>query len=58
MISAATEWVLALALGAVLLVEPILVSLLRFALPLAARLDHRRIVPRTWATAAAIPWRP
>ncbi|WP_062985734.1 DMT family transporter [Nocardia anaemiae] len=46
--------VAALALGAVLLVQPILVSMLVFALPLSARLNHRRVTPRTWATAIAL----
>ncbi|WP_181722229.1 DMT family transporter [Nocardia gipuzkoensis] len=46
--------VAALALGAVLLVQPILVSALVFALPLSARLNHRRVPPRTWATALAL----
>ncbi|WP_433664952.1 DMT family transporter [Nocardia sp. CA-128927] len=46
--------VAALALGAVLLVQPILVSALVFALPLAARLNHRSISARTWATALAL----
>ncbi len=46
--------VLALALGSVLLVQPILVSALVFALPLAARFSGRRITPRTWAMAAAL----
>ncbi|MFC9440320.1 DMT family transporter [Nocardia sp. NPDC057030] len=46
--------VAALALGAVLLVQPILVSALVFALPLAARLNGRRISARTWATALAL----
>ncbi|WP_330257232.1 DMT family transporter [Nocardia sp. NBC_00565] len=46
--------VVALALGAVLLVQPILVSMLIFALPLSARLNRRRITPRTWATAIAL----
>jgi drug/metabolite transporter (DMT)-like permease len=46
--------VAALALGAVLLVQPILVSMLVFALPLSARLNHRRVAPRTWATALAL----
>ncbi|KAA8889384.1 hypothetical protein F3087_10665 [Nocardia colli] len=46
--------VAALALGAVLLVQPILVSALVFALPLAARLNGRRIAARTWATALAL----
>ncbi|WP_039797861.1 DMT family transporter [Nocardia araoensis] len=46
--------VLALALGAVLLVQPILVSALVFALPLSARLNDRRVAPRTWATALVL----
>ncbi|MFE9578027.1 DMT family transporter [Nocardia sp. NPDC006044] len=46
--------VAALALGAVLLVQPILVSALVFALPLAARLNGRRIGARTWATALTL----
>ncbi|MEU7632507.1 DMT family transporter [Nocardia sp. NPDC049220] len=46
--------VAALALGAVLLVQPILVSALVFALPLAARLNSRRITPRTWLTALTL----
>ncbi|GAA5091926.1 DMT family transporter [Nocardia iowensis] len=46
--------VAALALGAVLLVQPILVSALVFALPLAAKLNGRRITGRTWATALAL----
>ncbi|MEV0248254.1 DMT family transporter [Nocardia sp. NPDC050712] len=46
--------VAALALGPVLLVQPILVSALVFALPLAARLNGRRISARTWATAVAL----
>ncbi|WP_433723515.1 DMT family transporter [Nocardia sp. CA-129566] len=46
--------VAALALGAVLLVQPMLVSMLIFALPLSARLNNRRIAPRTWATAIAL----
>ncbi|MEU5762981.1 DMT family transporter [Nocardia sp. NPDC047648] len=46
--------VAALALGAVLLVQPILVSALVFALPLSARLNNRRVAPRTWATALAL----
>ncbi|WP_228001175.1 DMT family transporter [Nocardia australiensis] len=44
----------ALALGAVLLVQPILVSMLVFALPLSARLNGRRVTGRTWATALAL----
>ncbi|WP_194818506.1 DMT family transporter [Nocardia sp. XZ_19_385] len=46
--------VAALALGPVLLVQPILVSALVFALPLSARLNGRRISARTWATALAL----
>ncbi|WP_433755082.1 DMT family transporter [Nocardia sp. CA-135398] len=46
--------VAALALGAVLLVQPILVSMLVFALPLSARLNRRRVTPRTWAAAVAL----
>ncbi|WP_433205779.1 DMT family transporter [Nocardia sp. CA-107356] len=46
--------VAALTLGAVLLVQPILVSMLVFALPISARLNGRRITPRTWATAIAL----
>lgn len=45
---------LALALGSVLLVQPILVSALVFALPLSARFSGRRISRRTWAMAAAL----
>ncbi|WP_216906718.1 DMT family transporter [Nocardia noduli] len=46
--------VVALALGSVLLVQPLLVSMLVFALPLSARLNGRRITGRTWATALAL----
>lgn len=46
--------VAALALGAVLLVQPILVSMLVFALPLSARLNGRRVTGRMWATAIAL----
>ncbi|MEV6428129.1 DMT family transporter [Nocardia sp. NPDC051463] len=46
--------VVALALGAVLLVQPILVSMLVFALPLSARLNGRKVTGRTWATAIAL----
>ncbi|WP_246002601.1 DMT family transporter [Nocardia tenerifensis] len=46
--------VAALALGAVLVVQPILVSALVFALPLAARLNGRRIGARTWGSALAL----
>ncbi|MFC8382895.1 DMT family transporter [Nocardia sp. NPDC057272] len=43
--------VLALAFGAVLVVQPILVSALVFALPLSARLNGQRITARAAATA-------
>ncbi|MBH0776278.1 DMT family transporter [Nocardia bovistercoris] len=46
--------VAALALGSVLLVQPLLVSALIFALPLSARLNGRRIDAGTWATAGAL----
>ncbi|MFC8047853.1 DMT family transporter [Nocardia sp. NPDC057353] len=46
--------VVALSLGAVLLVQPILVSALIFALPLAARLDRRRIDTGSMVAAAAL----
>ncbi|WP_067545888.1 DMT family transporter [Nocardia crassostreae] len=46
--------VVALALGAVLLVQPILVSALVFALPLSARINRRGISARTWAIALAL----
>ncbi len=46
--------VVALALGAVLLVQPILVSALVFALPLSARLTGRRVGARNWAAALAL----
>ncbi|WP_067715810.1 DMT family transporter [Nocardia yamanashiensis] len=46
--------VAALALGAVLLVQPILVSALVFALPLAARLNGRRITGRELGMAVAL----
>ncbi|MFC3962878.1 DMT family transporter [Nocardia jiangsuensis] len=46
--------VVALTLGAVLLVQPILVSALIFALPLAARLDRRRIDTGSMVAAAAL----
>jgi drug/metabolite transporter (DMT)-like permease len=39
---------LALAHGSLLLVQPILVSALLFALPLSARLAHRRVTRREW----------
>lgn len=46
--------VAALALGPVLLVQPILVSALVFALPLSARLNGRRVSARTWGMALAL----
>lgn len=46
--------VAALALGSVLVVQPILVSALVFALPLAARYSGRRVTGRMWAQAAAL----
>ncbi|MFD0363247.1 DMT family transporter [Nocardia sp. GCM10030253] len=46
--------VAALALGAVLLVQPILVSMLVFALPLSARINRRSVTGRTWAAAIAL----
>ncbi|MFD6392878.1 DMT family transporter [Nocardia sp. NPDC060259] len=46
--------VLALSLGAVLVVQPILVSSLVFALPLSARLNHQRITGRAAATALVL----
>lgn len=46
--------VAALAFGTVLLVQPILVSALVFALPLAAWLNGTRIDARTWAAALAL----
>ena len=42
---------LALANGSLLLVQPILVSALLFALPLSARLAHRRVTRGEWAWA-------
>lgn len=46
--------VAALALGSVLVVQPILVSSLIFALPLAAHYSGHRISGRMWATAFAL----
>ncbi|MFE7724138.1 DMT family transporter [Nocardia rhizosphaerihabitans] len=46
--------VLALSFGAVLVVQPILVSSLVFALPLSARLNHQRITGRAAATALVL----
>ncbi|MBU9767272.1 hypothetical protein FR943_26000 [Mycobacterium sp. TNTM28] len=42
---------LALAFGSLLLVQPVLVSALLFALPLSARLAHRRVTGAEWAWA-------
>ena len=42
---------LALAKGSLLLVQPVLVSALLFALPLSARLAHRRVTNGEWAWA-------
>ncbi|MBL1077281.1 DMT family transporter [Nocardia sp. 2] len=46
--------VAALALGSVLVVQPILVSSLVFALPLAARYSGRAVTRRMWGQAAAL----
>ncbi|QLY28730.1 DMT family transporter [Nocardia huaxiensis] len=46
--------VAALALGSVLVVQPILVSALVFALPLAARYGGRAVTARMWAQAVAL----
>jgi hypothetical protein len=43
---------IALALGSLLLVQPILVSVLLFALPLGAWFGHRRVTRRNWSWAA------
>ncbi|MCW2564848.1 MAG: hypothetical protein JWQ31_3408 [Mycobacterium sp.] len=45
---------LALAKGSLLLVQPILVSGLLFALPLSARLAHRRVTRAEWAWATVL----
>ncbi len=45
---------LALANGSLLLVQPILVSALLFALPLSARLAHRRVTRGEWAWAVML----
>jgi len=45
---------LALANGSLLLVQPILVSALLFALPLSARLAHRRVTSAEWAWAVLL----
>ncbi|WP_319943378.1 DMT family transporter [Nocardia aurantia] len=46
--------VAALAFGSVLVVQPILVTALVFALPLAAHYSGRRVTPMMWAQAAAL----
>ncbi|MET9491485.1 DMT family transporter [Nocardia sp. NPDC006630] len=46
--------VAALAMGSVLIVQPILVSALVFALPLAARYSGRKTTPAMWLTALAL----
>lgn len=46
--------VAALTLGSVLVVQPILVSMLIFALPLSAGLRKRRIAARTWCVAMVL----
>lgn len=46
--------VLALALGPVLIVQPLLVTSLVFALPLAARIDGRRVDGRSWLCAVLL----
>lgn len=46
--------VVALALGSVLVVQPILVSALIFALPISARYSGRTITTRTWLIALAL----
>jgi drug/metabolite transporter (DMT)-like permease len=45
---------LALAKGSLLLVQPILVSALLFALPLSARLAHRRVTRAEWMWAVVL----
>ncbi|WP_458681779.1 DMT family transporter [Prescottella equi] len=46
--------VIALALGSVLVVQPLLVSMLLFALPLSARFSGHRLTRRSWASAIAL----
>ncbi|MCA1008324.1 DMT family transporter [Rhodococcus hoagii] len=46
--------VIALALGSVLVVQPLLVSMLLFALPLSARFSGHRLTRQTWALAIAL----
>ncbi|MEO9222721.1 MAG: DMT family transporter, partial [Mycobacteriaceae bacterium] len=45
---------LALSKGSLLLVQPVLVSSLLFALPLSARLDHRRVTRSEWVWAVLL----
>jgi drug/metabolite transporter (DMT)-like permease len=45
---------LALAEGSLLLVQPLLVSSLLFALPMSAHLAHRRVTPGEWAWAVVL----
>ncbi|MGW6693926.1 DMT family transporter [Rhodococcus sp. NPDC054953] len=44
----------ALGVGSVLVVQPLIVSTLLFALPLSARFTGTRMTPRTWVTATAL----
>lgn len=46
--------VIALGLGSVLVVQPLIVATLLFALPLSARFAGTRMTARTWVTAAAL----
>ncbi|NLE82661.1 MAG: DMT family transporter [Rhodococcus sp.] len=46
--------VVALSLGSVLLVQPLLVSALLFALPISAKLGARRLSRRTWVLAVGL----
>lgn len=46
--------VVALALGSVLVVQPLVVSMLLFALPLSARFSGHRLTRRSWALAIAL----
>src|ERR1700712_3624107 len=45
---------IALSRGSLLLVQPLLVSSLLFALPLSARLNHRRVTNREWLWAVLL----
>jgi drug/metabolite transporter (DMT)-like permease len=44
----------ALHFGSISVVQPLLIAQLLFALPLATRLSHRRLLPRDWFGAAAV----